>query len=125
MLIRSFTHPELLVSEDGDVYMADTMKKLNLIRDHGYSTRGYIVVFKNNKKHKNISLLSLVYETHVKGSKISSNEFIKPIDGDEFNPKASNLISAPYREIRKKIKRDSLSDNSYSTWMNGHDEVYV
>jgi hypothetical protein len=125
VLIQSYSHPELLVSEDGDVYLKDTMQRVSKVRDHGYSTRGYVLVYKYAKKHKNVSLLSLVFETHVKKAKITSNDFVECIDGDEYNPVASNLQSINGRKFRKKPNRVSKkSDEGYSTWMNGESELF-
>jgi hypothetical protein len=117
------SHPELLVDENGTVFLKDNMKKVSLVRDHGYSTRGYVLVYKYKGKHKNVSLLSVVFETQVKGSKITSSDFVEPKDGNEYNYHPSNLHSVGGRYSRRKPNRAGKTEDGYSTWM-GIDEVY-
>ncbi len=126
-LIQSFTYPNLLVSECGRVFYALDMKEIKRTKNHQLTTRGYVIIYKrmvgNKVKTAAISLLNLVYETHVKKAPISNTDIVDCIDGDEFNPVASNLRSGGKKRVKSKIK-DTVQDESY-TWMNGHDELYL
>jgi len=121
------SNPELLVSENGEVYVRETGKRLNLHRDHGYATKGPIVIFIQDRKHRQISVARLVYEAHVKGSKLTSNDYFEHKDMDDNNVSASNLVTISFRRNRKKPKVSSRGTESekYSCWLNGNDEVYI
>lgn len=124
-MIRSYSHPELLVSETGRVFCFDTGQEIKPIRDHQLTTRGYVVQFKaysNTKRIKTVSLLNLVYETHVKGSRIATTDVVRPIDGNDFNPLASNLYGEDKRKGRTKKENN---EERYSTWLNGDDELFM
>lgn len=123
-LKKSISHPELLVGSDGTIYHADSGQRINLIRDHGTSIRGHMIAYRHFGKLKQISVIRLVFEAHIKNAKIQPNDYIEPIDGDDYNPRMENLISASkYRKPIKRIKRVNLTSEVYETWM-GIDEVY-
>lgn len=118
---RSISYPELMVSNLGDVYFYDTGKRINIIRDHGYSTRGFVVAYKYDGRFKNISVANLVYEAFIKRKKLTRNDYVEFKDSDEFNPRADNLESSMRTARVTKTKKSN--DGEYSTWM-GIDEVY-
>lgn len=120
------SNPELLIGDNGEVYIKSTGKRLNLIRDHGYSTRGPVVIFIQNKKHRNLSVARLVYEAHVKGSRLTTNDYFEHKDFDDNNVSASNLITISFKRNRKNPKKFNKNPDAekYSTWMNGHEELY-
>lgn len=128
-LVQSISYPELLVSENGDVYLKETGERVSVSSNHSSCRRGAVVSFRSNGKYKIISIANIVFEAHVKKSRISTSDFIEFIDGDEFNYKASNLRSVVGRNSRRKpIKREADETSprpGYSTWMNGNDEVFV
>lgn len=127
-LVQSISHPELLVSDCGAIYKDG--QRLNHIQGHSLSIRGPIVAYWLNGKCKQISIIRLVYEAHVKKSKIESNDYIHALDGDEFNVKASNLVAGSrYSKpvAKKKVvvtNVESKPKESWSCWQNGVDELY-
>jgi len=120
------SNPELLVGDSGEVYVRETGKRLNLIRDHGYSTNGPVVIYKTNRIHRNLSVSRLVYEAHVKGSKLTAMDYFEHKDADDNNVSASNLVTVSFRRNRKKPQKVNRlpEGEKYSTWMNGHSELY-
>lgn len=124
-LRQSISHPELLIGSDGTIYRASSGEKLNIIRDHGTTMRGFIVAYRHEGKIKQLSVLRLVYEAHVKKKPIESYDFIECLDGNDFNPSANNLTSgSKYKKPVKEVKKTQQYE-SYSCWMNGNDEVYI
>lgn len=122
-LRKSISHPELLVGSNGSIYHADTGQRINLIHDHGTTMRGHMIAYKHLGKIKQLSVLRLVFEAHIKKSKIQLNDYVEVIDGNDFNPDASNLTTGSrYRKPAKKTKVNKDGE-AYSTWM-GIDEVY-
>ena len=123
-LIRSYSHPELLVGENGEIYRAENGERINLIMNHGLSTQGPVVCYRHNKKTKQLSVLNLVYECHVKKAKIDKGEYYDVIDDDYSNVKASNIQKVEYRfkKTKKAVKKDG--EPSYNCYLNGNDEIF-
>ena len=122
-LLPSPSFPNLLISEDGDVFSAKTLKRLKVVKNHSYNLHGPIVTFSLRGKAKQLSLMNLVYETFVKKDKLSKNEVIWPIDDDFNRIIASNLAPADMAKFRKKHVKDS--DSGYSCWLNGDSEIFI
>jgi len=124
-LRKSISHPELLVGSDGSIYRSTTGERINLIRDHGTTMRGHMIAYRHIDKIKQLSVIRLVFEAHVKKAKIQTNDYVETIDGDDFNPAANNLTyGSRYRKPAKK-KKVTQTGEAYSCWMNGNDEVFV
>lgn len=124
-LRESISHPELLVGSDGSVFHATSGQRINLIRDHGRSIRGHMVAYRHNGKLKQISVIRLVFEAHIKKAKIQTNDYVETLDGDDYNPMANNLTSGQkFRKPEKRIKRLNVTGEVYETWLNGHTELY-
>ncbi len=108
------------MSEDGEVVISQTGHKATILTTHGYAIRGPLVMYKHNGKFKKLSLMNLVYETHVKKRKISPSDTFEPIDGDDFNVRADNLAKSRDRyKTQKKTNKEP-----YNCWANGIDELY-
>lgn len=121
-LKKSPVHPELLVSDSGAVYKADTGNRINVTQNHCYS-RGYVVAYKNNGRHKQLSVAKLVCETHIKI--LAQDEYIAFKDGNELNVNVSNIeIFKVEKSNRGRKPKRKESEETYSTWMNGHEELY-
>lgn len=124
-LARSISYPKLLVSLSGKVFYFTSRKEIMPIRNHQLTTRGYVIQFhvdETSKKVKTVSLLNLVYEAHVKGSRIASTDVVRTYDGNDFNPVATNLYAVDKRKGRTKKPEPT---DSYSSWMNGDDELFL
>jgi hypothetical protein len=122
-LRKSISHPELLVGSNGSIYLSTNGQRINLIQDHGTTMRGHMIAYRYNGKIKQLSVLRLVFEAHIKKAKIQTNDYVETIDGNDYNPDASNLTTGSrYRKPAKKTKVDKNGE-AYSTWM-GIDEVY-
>jgi hypothetical protein len=123
-IVRSISYPELSISDEGDVFDTQTGQRINLKKNHGLSVRGYVITYRIGQRYKTLSLVNLVYEAHVKRAKITASDYVEFLDGDEYNPKASNLtcFRASQSKKAKPFKREP--GESYSTWMNGHEELY-
>jgi len=119
---KSISHPELLVGSNGSIYHASTGERINLMHDHGTTMRGHMIAYRHNGKIKQLSVIRLVFEAHIKKAKIQTNDYVETIDGNDFNPDASNLTyGSRYRKPEK--KKVTHNGEEYSTWM-GIDEVY-
>ena len=124
-LLQSISHPELLVSECGQVYKEN--KKLTVNTVHALSIRGPIITYKYHGKGKYISIMRIVYEAYINGKKLEINEHVEPLDGDEMNVHAKNLtiVSKKPRNSRFKNHRNaSLETETHHPWANGIDEIY-
>lgn len=122
MIIRqSISHPELLVREDGAIFYNG--QRLNHIREHGESTKGPRVYYWIDGKVKQLSVIRLVYEAHIKKSLLTKGDYIDCIDGDENNTHASNLENGCRKPVKRRKARPSEKE-PYSTWMNGESELY-
>lgn len=121
-LRRSFSHPDLLVSENGDVFYAKDKRRINKIKHHATSLRGYIVSYRAGNKTRSVSIAMLVYELYIKGEKMAPSDYVDFIDGNEFNCSASNLYSAIPRRNRKQSYFST--DEKYDAYLNGLDELY-
>ena len=126
-LRRSISHPELMVSENGDVYRVDSGHRVNIIKDHGTTMRGPLVAYRDGDRIKQVSVIRLVFEAHVKKEKLEPNDYVETVDGDDYNVKADNLTyGSRYRTPKKKKKNtENKPKESYYCWMNGNDEVFV
>lgn len=122
-LKRSISHPELMISENGDIFRMDTGQRLNIIKDHGTTMRGPMIAYREGDRIKQLSVIRLVFEAHVKKSKIQSSDYVETIDGNDYNVKASNLTYG-VRHRTKPLKKETKSE-PYSCWLNGNDEVYL
>lgn len=121
---KSISHPELLVGSNGSIYYSTTGQRINLIQDHGTTMRGHMIAYRHLGKIKQLSVIRLVFEAHIKKAKIQTNDYVETIDGNDFNPDASNLTyGSRYRKPVKKKKSISKTGEPYETWM-GIDEVY-
>ena len=122
---KSISHPELLVGSNGSIYYSTTGQRINLIQDHGTTMRGHMIAYRHLGKIKQLSVIRLVFEAHIKKAKIQTNDYVETIDGNDFNPDSSNLTyGSRYRKPAKK-KKTTQTGEAYSCWMNGNDEVFV
>jgi hypothetical protein len=124
-LRQSLSFPELLVGSDGSVYKNGQRLPLNY--NHGTTIRGPVVTYLHNGKGKQVSVIRLVFEAHVKKAKIEPADYVEFIDGNELNVKADNLVKGRrYSKLPvKKVKKEKQKrEEEYSTWLNGHCEVY-
>lgn len=113
------------MSSCGKVFYYVSKEEIRPIRDHQLTTRGYVIQFnadENSKRIKTVSLLNLVYETHVKGSRYSSTEVVRTLNGNDFDPRSSNLFAVDKRKGRTKKPEPQ---DGYSSWMNGDDELFL
>jgi hypothetical protein len=121
---QSISHPELLVGSDGSIYYGESGQRINLIREHGTSIRGYMVAYRHLGKLKQVSVMRLVFEAHIKKDKVHLGDYVEVIDGDEYNPKVDNLMAGKkYSKPVKRSKKVITSGETYETWM-GIDELY-
>lgn len=121
-LRQSISHPELLVGDDGTVYKDG--KRMNINVNHSMTIRGPTIAYWQDGKIKQLSVIRLVYEAHVKKAKITANDYVDCIDGDENNVHASNLSTGS--RYKKPVQRKDQRQNkeSYDCWMNGVSELY-
>ncbi len=123
-LVKSITNPELLVSEKGDVFNSKTGNRISLTMNHCYG-RGYVVAYWHEGKQKRLSVAKLVVETHIKKAPLEKNEYIEFIDDNESNVHKDNLrIFTLEKSNRGRKTKRKESEETYSTWMNGHEELY-
>lgn len=122
-LKQSISHPELLVSECGQVYKEN--KKLIVNTVHALSIRGPIITYKYQGKGKYISIMRIVYEAFINGKKLEINEHVEPLDGDEMNVNAKNLTIVRKKLRQSRFKKSAPTESeTYHTWANGIDEIY-
>jgi hypothetical protein len=120
-LKQSISHPELLVSEDGQIYYKE--QRINQIMSHGSFARGPMIAFWHDGKVKHLSVARLVYEAFIKQQKLVKNDIVDFLDDDEFNVHASNLTSGHRKSAHKRAAKVSQGE-PYSTWMNGEGEIF-
>jgi hypothetical protein len=122
MIRKSKQHPELLVSNTGNIYRAETGQRINISQNHCYA-RGSVIAYKNNGRHKTLSVAKLVCETFIK--ELDRDEYISFKDGNETNITVDNIeIFKVQKSNRGRKPKRKESDETYSTWMNGHEELY-
>jgi len=120
--LESLSTSYLLVSNLGNVINRRKNKKLQINRYHAYTIKGPIITYRYGGRVRDISLINLVYETHVKKQKLTKSDIVEPIDGDYQNVMASNLRA----KVFKGKTVSSRSDNEgYSSWMNGDADIFL
>lgn len=122
-LRQSISHPELLVSDNGDFYLEGRRLPINM--RHELTIKGPALVYRYRTKIKQLSAQRLVFEAHVIKRKIKITDHIDPIDGDLNNIKADNLKKGSKYIRGVRVKQVKSSREPYSCWINGHDEVYI
>jgi hypothetical protein len=121
-LVKSINHPELLISENGDIYKCGV--RLKNSQNHTYS-RGFMVSYWHDGKQKRLSVAKLVCETFIKKAPLRDDEYIDYLDGNETNVNKDNLrIFTLEKCNRGRKRRKKESDETYSTWMNGNAELF-
>lgn len=120
--IQSISHPELMVAEDGTI--TKDGKLININKGHSLAIRGPSVAYWYEGKIKQLSVLRLVYEAHIKKAKIMPNDYVDVIDGDEDNVHVNNLVhGSRYRKGSKNVKRKKEPE-TYDCWLNGSTEIF-
>lgn len=119
-LLQSISHPELIVGSDGTIFYNG--QKLNKIKDHCYASRGPMIYYWHEGKQKQLFVIRLVFEAHIKKAVLTKGEYIDSIDGDENNTQANNLQGRSKKTAQNRKIRPCEKESTY-TWM-GIDEVY-
>ena len=120
-LRRSISNPDLMVSQCGIVFEADSGVKVPVLINHPTSIRGPIATYKSDGKYRTVSIQRMVYEAHVKRSRLPNSEQVEALDGDDMNVNAANLVRSGKRLTQTNKKRED--DTGYSSWM-GSDEIF-
>lgn len=120
--LESLSTIHLLVSNFGNVINRRRNKRLKINRYHSYNIKGPIITYQYGGRIRDISLMNLVYETHVKKQKLTKSDVVEPIDGDYQNVMASNLRAKAFKGKTVSPRSDN---EGYSSWMNGDADIFL
>lgn len=123
--LPSISHPELLVSNSGEVKYALSGKNIIPQFAHCHLIKGPIITFRHKKKSRQLSLMNLIFETHIKKEKLTRSEVVRVKDDNYQNMTSSNLELVAFKNKDKNYAPPKIETEKFSCWMNGETEIFL
>jgi hypothetical protein len=111
MLRKSFTCPELSLTEKGEVFNNKTGEKVNLNFTHSLSVNGPAAYYKKGKKIRYVSVANMVFECFVIGGPLKRGQFVVFKDRNDKNLHYTNLI---LKDTKKTMPKEEFFEGFHN-----------